>query len=50
MRSFETFDLVYSEEYQSRNEAMKREWQLKQWTKSKKEALIAGNLSLLKKL
>jgi len=29
---------------------MKREKQLKGWTRAKKEALIAGNLVLLKKL
>jgi len=29
---------------------MKREWQLKKWTKAAKEALIIGDLSVLKKL
>jgi predicted GIY-YIG superfamily endonuclease len=42
------FDLVYSEEFVSRAEAMKREKQLKGWTKAKKEALIIGDLQLLK--
>ncbi len=40
VRSFATFELVYSEKYNSRSEAMKREYELKQWPKSKKEALI----------
>lgn len=44
------FRLVYFEEYNTRPEAMRREKQLKGWTRIKKEALIAGNLTLLKKL
>lgn len=50
MKYFSSFELVYQEEYKTRLEAMKREWQLKRWTKAKKEALIDGNLALLKKL
>lgn len=46
----EQFDLVYSEEYTTRTESMKREKQLKGWTRAKKEALISGNPVLLKKL
>ena len=49
-RSFEFVKLVYKEKYLTRIEAMKREAQLKRWTRSKKEALISGNLKLLKKL
>lgn len=44
------FNLVYSEEYATRLKAMRREKQLKGWTRAKKEALISGNLELLKKL
>lgn len=44
------FKLVYHEEYPSRVEAMRREDQLKGWTRVKKEALIAGDKDLLKKL
>lgn len=44
------FNLVYREKYNSRLKAMKREKQLKGWTRAKKEALISGNLKLLKKL
>ncbi|PJE50579.1 hypothetical protein COV27_02760 [candidate division WWE3 bacterium CG10_big_fil_rev_8_21_14_0_10_39_14] len=50
IKYFEYFKLVYSEEYSTRIEAMRRERQLKGWTKSKKEALISGDLLLLKKL
>ena len=44
------FKLVYSEIFSTRLEAMEREKQLKGWTRAKKEALISGNLNLLKKL
>lgn len=45
-----SFGLVYFEKFNTRTEAMKREEQLKGWTRAKKEALIAGDLNLLKKL
>ena len=44
------FKVVYSEEYDNRTEAMNREKQLKGWTRAKKEALIKGDINLLKKL
>ena len=44
------FILVYTEHFDSRAEAMQREKQLKKWTRAKKEALIVGDLKLLKKL
>ena len=50
LRYFSGFTLVYSEEYLTRKEAMQRETQLKRWSRVKKEALISGNLKLLKKL
>src|SRR3989344_483302 len=40
VRSFASFKLVYTEEHPSRSEALKREYQLKQLTKTKKEVLI----------
>jgi len=40
VRYFDSVELVYSEECKSRSEAMKREAQLKSWTKAEKEALI----------
>jgi putative endonuclease len=43
MRSFSSFTLVYTESYATRSEAMKREWELKQLTKTQKEALITLN-------
>lgn len=45
-----TLKLVYTEKFSSRSDAMKREKQFKGWTRAKKEALISGNLELLKKL
>lgn len=49
LRYFDSCQLVYSEECSTRSEAMKREFELKKWTKAKKEALIKGDLVLLKK-
>ena len=42
--------LVYAEEHQTGDRAQKRERQIKRWTRAKKEALIAGDLLLLKRL
>ena len=42
--------LVYSEQYATRQAALTRERQLKRWTRAKKEALIAGDTALLKRL
>ncbi|MBU3956673.1 GIY-YIG nuclease family protein [Patescibacteria group bacterium] len=50
IRYFPFFDLVYTESYSTRKEAMQREAQLKRWSHSKKEALIMGDKILLKKL
>ena len=50
IKDYGKFELVYSEEFDSRVEAMRREKQIKGWTRVKKEALIAGSLQLLKKL
>lgn len=44
------FKLVYKEEFPTRAAAMNRERQLKGWTRAKKEALIIGDLDLLKRL
>jgi len=48
IRYFSSFNLVYSETYKTRKEAMQREAQLKRLSKAKKEALIKGDLNLLK--
>lgn len=44
MRYFTSFDLVYTEKFRTRSEAMKREIELKKLTKAKKEALISSQL------
>lgn len=43
LRYFKSYKLVYSEKFETRSEAMKREIQLKRLTKAKKEALIKKN-------
>lgn len=47
VRYFDSVDLVYSETYTTRKEAMQREYQLKKLTKAKKEALISGKRECL---
>ena len=42
--------LVYSEIYDTLQDSMKREWQVKKWTKAKKEALILKDFQRLKEL
>jgi predicted GIY-YIG superfamily endonuclease len=42
--------VVYSERFGSKREALARERQLKRWRREKKEALIAGDLSRLQRL
>jgi putative endonuclease len=42
--------LVYSETHATREAARARERQLKRWTRAKKDALIAGDRALLKRL
>ena len=49
-KSFDSVELVYSEKYSTRKEAMQREWQLKKWSKAKKEALVSGDKVRLKML
>lgn len=43
MRYHSSFKLVHQETYPTRSLAMKREAELKNWPKAKKEALIRGN-------
>ena len=40
LRSFASFELVYTEKFKTRTEALKREYQLKQLPKADKELLI----------
>ena len=42
--------LAYAEEHPTSLSARRRERQLKRWTRAKKEALIVGDLALLKRL
>ena len=49
LRAKKPVKLVYSEEYPTLQEAMKRENQIKKWTRAKKEALIKKDFTLLKK-
>lgn len=42
--------LVYTEEHHDEVSALKRENQIKRWSGQKKQALISGDLGLLKKL
>ncbi len=50
-RKFSDINLVYSEsDYKTREDAEKREKQLKGWSVAKKKALISGDKELLKKL
>ena len=41
--------MIYAEEYATERAAIKREKQLKRWSRRKKEALIGGDRSLLKR-
>jgi predicted GIY-YIG superfamily endonuclease len=49
-KDYEDFVPVYKEEFSTRLEAMRREVQIKKWSRAKKEALISGNLITLKTL
>jgi putative endonuclease len=44
MRMFDSFELVYTEAFKTRGEAMKKEIQLKKLTKLEKELLVASKL------
>jgi len=50
LRAKKPVKVVYSETYPDIKTAMHRELQIKRWTKANKEALIAGDLKLLKTL
>ncbi len=42
--------LIYSESYDNKSSAVRRERQVKRWSRAKKEALISGNVEDLKRL
>ncbi|HSH31682.1 MAG TPA: GIY-YIG nuclease family protein [Candidatus Saccharimonadales bacterium] len=50
IQDYRELSLVYTETYLTQLEAMRREKQLKGWTRAKKEALIIQDLVLLKQL
>jgi putative endonuclease len=43
-------ELVFSQEFPSEHEAFLREWQVKGWSRAKKEALIRGDFGALVEL
>lgn len=49
IRYFVSFELVYREEYPTRQEAMKREWQLIKWPRDKNEDLLTISITCLYK-
>jgi len=48
--TFDPVELVWKENHDNRSSALKRERQIKGWTRKKKEALIKGDFRLLKRL
>lgn len=46
----EAFQVVYTEFFGSRAAAMKRERQVKRWSRAKKEALARGDIKALRRL
>ncbi len=49
-KKFNDIKFLYTEQYQRRIDAEKREKQIKGWSRAKKEALIRGDFDSLKKL
>ena len=49
-KSFVGEKILFSEEHPDKSSALKREAQIKNWTRKKKLALVNGDLKLLKKL
>jgi putative endonuclease len=49
-RSRRPVELIYQEEFTDLNKVMKREKQIKRWSRAKKESLVAENLDQLKYL
>ncbi len=49
-KSFVAEEILFSEKYPDKSPALKREAQIKGWTRKKKLALIKGDVELLKKL
>ncbi len=49
-KSFGVESILYSEQHSNQLSALKRERQIKGWTRRKKEALISSDLKLLKEV
>jgi putative endonuclease len=49
-KSFVAEEILFSEEHPDKPSALKREAQIKGWTRKKKLALIKGDIALLEKL
>ncbi|OHA89020.1 MAG: hypothetical protein A2653_01585 [Candidatus Zambryskibacteria bacterium RIFCSPHIGHO2_01_FULL_43_25] len=49
-RSSKVVSILYTEEHPDKSSALKRESQIKKWTRAKKKALISRDKELLKKL
>ncbi len=47
---FMPWQIVYTENFDTERDALKRERQIKGWSRDKKEALIAGDFKALKRL
>lgn len=49
-RKYRPVRLLYTEPFDSESDAMRREMQIKHWSRAKKAALVAGNAQALGKL
>lgn len=49
-RKYRPVKLIYTEPFDSEGEALRREMQIKRWSRAKKAALASGEVSVLKKL
>ncbi|MFA4975775.1 MAG: GIY-YIG nuclease family protein [Candidatus Paceibacterota bacterium] len=45
-KKFSAIKLVYCEKYKNKNEAAKRERQIKEWSRKKKQMLIDGKVGI----
>ena len=49
-RKYRPVQLLYTEPFDSESDAVRREMQIKHWSRAKKTALVAGDVQALKKL
>jgi predicted GIY-YIG superfamily endonuclease len=49
-REYRPVHLLYTESFESEQDAMRREMQIKHWSRAKKSALAEGDVQALKKL